>query len=78
VVNSTSIAKLGNLEKRRLPVPSPVQTRHPPCQSLLILAPGGVRGPHILPLNLLAVLADFELAFDAVDGDAEAYYSRQH
>jgi len=59
VVNSTSIAKLGNLEKRRLPVPSPVQTRHPPCQSLLIPSRRRARPAH--SPSTPRVLADLKL-----------------
>ena len=54
------------------------QAGHPGGEGSLVICSGGVGGFDVDALLGVAILADFEFAFDAADGDAEALDSGEH
>ena len=56
----------------------PDQASHPGGEGLLVGCSSGVGGLNVDALLRVAVLANFEFAFDAGNGDAEADDSGQH
>src|ERR1700676_2152851 len=51
---------------------------HPTCKFLLVGCAGGMRGDYVAALLFGAVLADFELAFEACYRDAKSHDSEEH
>jgi len=72
VVNYMSITKVNGVRKRRQIASLSGKTGHPGGQSLLVSSSGGTSGLNSAPLDCIPVLAEFELAFNALDGDSEA------
>ena len=51
---------------------------HPCGEGLLVWSSGGVGGVNVTAVDFRAILAELEFAFDASDGDAEAYDAGKH